>query len=179
VAVVLHRSKNGPDYLAALLQNSCPLTVKEAQDKEPLLPGQVLVAPADYHLLVEPGFCVLSTDEPVEWSRPSIDVLFESAADAHGQGVIGVILTGANADGARGVARIRQRGGLVVVQDPQTAEGGMMPEAAIQAGCDAILALSEIPKYLAEKMSATFLAGPHPPSCGKGPVLSNPYRAES
>lgn len=107
--------------------------MSEVDDKDELVPGRVYVAPADYHLLVEPGGFALSTDERVQHSRPSIDVALESAADAYGAAVVGVILTGANADGAQGLARVKRRGGVAVVQDPADAERGTMPAAALAA----------------------------------------------
>lgn len=133
IAVALHRHRESDDSLVQLLQQSSPLPVNEVVDKEPICSGRVYVAPPDYHLLIEPTNFSLSTDDPVQYARPSIDVLFESAADAFGSAVIGVVLTGANQDGARGAARIREKGGLVIVQDPNTAESSVMPLAAIQA----------------------------------------------
>jgi two-component system chemotaxis response regulator CheB len=107
--------------------------VCEAEDKAPIEPGNVYVAPADYHLLIEDGHFALSTDEPVRYSRPSIDVTFVSAADSYAHHTVGVVLTGANADGARGLKRIHDRGGLALVQLPASAESPMMPTAALQA----------------------------------------------
>ena len=114
------------------------------------MPGWVYLAPSDYHLLVERGGTfALSTDPREQYSRPSIDVLFESAADAYASRVVGVILTGANPDGAAGLARIRRRGGFAVVQDPATADRAAMPEAAMaRAGADEVVALSEIAPLL-------------------------------
>jgi two-component system chemotaxis response regulator CheB len=151
VAVVLHRGKDtGPALLDALVRGS-PLPVREALDKEPLMAGTVFLAPPDYHLLIEPTHFCLSVDEPVLFARPSIDVLFESAADAFGRSVIGVILTGASQDGARGAARIKMRGGRLIVQDPETAEGEIMPRAALQATeADYILPPERIGVLLAE-----------------------------
>jgi len=119
------------------------------EDKDLIAAGRVYLAPPDYHVLVEKGRFALSTDEPVHHARPSIDVLFESAADAYTTGVIGVILTGMSSDGALGAARIKARGGLIVIQDPDTAEGKVMPRAAM-AQCDAhhLLALAEIGPFL-------------------------------
>ena len=112
VVVVLHRLAGAQRHgLAQLLQGSSALPVSEVDDKDELVPGRVYVAPADYHLFVEPGGFALSTDERVQHSRPSIDVALESAVDAYGAAVVGVILTGANADGALGLARVKRRGG--------------------------------------------------------------------
>jgi two-component system chemotaxis response regulator CheB len=149
VAVVLHRMPMAGDRLAALLQESSLLPVREPEDKEKIETGRVYIAPADYHLLVEKGAFVLSVDEPVCYSRPSIDVLFESAADAYGAGVLAALLTGANEDGARGMAAVKRGGGETLVQDPETAEAPEMPRAAIAAGAaDRVLSLEEIGPYI-------------------------------
>jgi two-component system chemotaxis response regulator CheB len=133
LAVVLHRHKEADDLLQPALQKHSALPVTEVLDKETIQPGHVYIAPADYHLLVEPTHFSLSTDDLVLYARPSIDVLFESAAYVFGEMVIGVILTGASQDGARGAAEIQRRGGTVIVQDPATAESPMMPAAALAA----------------------------------------------
>ena len=133
VVVVQHRHKRSGQLLPSLLQDSARLCVCEADDKAPIDPGNVYIAPADYHLLLEDGHFALSTDEPVRYSRPSIDVTFVSAADGYGKNAVGVVLTGANADGARGLKRIHDRGGLALVQLPATAESPTMPAAALQA----------------------------------------------
>ncbi|MBM4355789.1 MAG: chemotaxis protein CheB, partial [Deltaproteobacteria bacterium] len=119
-------------------------------DKERVAGGAVYVAPANYHLLVERDLTLsLSTEEPVHWSRPSIDVLFESAARAWGRHVVGVLLTGGNADGVEGLLAIRAAGGLTLVQDPSTAESPAMPRAAIRAGAaQRVLSLEEMAKLL-------------------------------
>jgi two-component system, chemotaxis family, protein-glutamate methylesterase/glutaminase len=124
--------------------------VLEPADKDPIERGHVYVAPPDYHLLVERGSFALSVDKPVRHARPSIDVLFESAADAYGPAVVGVVLTGANADGAEGLARVVERGGVAVVQDPETAEAPEMPTAAIAAAPATVLPLERIGPYVAE-----------------------------
>lgn len=150
VTIVQHRRAGSDDALSELLQKHTALLVAEAEDKEELVPGRVYLAPADYHLLVEKGNFALSTDPRVHGARPSIDVLFESAADAYGADVIGVILTGSNQDGALGLAAIKRRGGVAVVQDPASAESDAMPEAAIVAtGTDQILILEEIAPFIA------------------------------
>lgn len=132
VVVVQHRGVQ-PSALDALLRRRSRLHVREPQDKEPIDAGVVYVAPADYHLYVERGRLTLDTDPPFRHSRPSIDVTFESAADAYGPAAIGVVLTGANQDGAEGLARIVARGGVALVQDPATAARQEMPLAAIAA----------------------------------------------
>jgi two-component system, chemotaxis family, protein-glutamate methylesterase/glutaminase len=135
IAIAQHRTPDpAGDGLAASIGAVSPLPVREVDDKDPLSPGTVYVAPADYHLMVERTHFELSVDAPVAYSRPSIDVLFESAADAFRDGVVGVLLTGANADGTAGLRRIRDFGGTTLVQDPSTAERPEMPEAAIRAG---------------------------------------------
>lgn len=133
VVVVQHRSKDSERLLVQLLQDATELKVCEIEDKDPLTPGTVHVAPANYHVLIENGYASLTIEEPVRFSRPSIDVMFSSAADTYGSAAIGVVLTGANEDGARGLAHIVKRGGLALVQDPKTAEIPIMPEAAIRA----------------------------------------------
>ena len=151
VVVVQHRHRESNDAMAGLLQDGTPLRVAEVEDKAPILGGAVHVAPADYHLLIDDGFFSLSTDAPVSYSRPSIDVTFASAADAYGDRVIGVILTGANADGSRGLKRIVDRGGIALVQLPATAESPAMPEAAIRTVPKArVLTLEEIASTIGE-----------------------------
>jgi two-component system chemotaxis response regulator CheB len=130
---VQHRHKDSDRLLGTLLQERTPLTVCEVEDKQPILPGFLFIAPPDYHLLVERGHFSLSTDEPVRYSRPSIDVAFTSAADAYGRHAVGVVLTGANADGAEGLRAISNQGGLAIVQTPSTAESPTMPQAALEA----------------------------------------------
>ncbi|MEW6266044.1 MAG: chemotaxis protein CheB [Thermodesulfobacteriota bacterium] len=145
LAVVLHRQA-GTTGLSAVLQQNSPFPVLEAEDKTELQPGHLYLAPADYHLLVEDESLALSTDAPVASARPSIDVLFESAAEAFGHRIIGVLLTGKSQDGAAGLASIKERGGLVIIQDPRTAEEGFMPAAALAAvpAVDYVLPLPEI-----------------------------------
>lgn len=141
VAVVQHRHKTSENTLIFFLQQHSALPLKEPEDKEVIVPGHIYLAPADYHLLVEPGSFALSTDAPVEYARPSIDVLFESAADAYAEKVIGIVLTGSNQDGAQGLAKIKAHGGLAVVQEPATAFSRSMPEAALaKLSVDAIAA---------------------------------------
>jgi two-component system, chemotaxis family, protein-glutamate methylesterase/glutaminase len=133
VVVVQHRHIRSDGLLTSALQDGTSLRVCEVEDKAPMAPGNVYIAPADYHLLVEQGFFSLTTDLPVRYSRPSIDVTFISAADVYAEQSVGVILTGANADGARGLKRIVDRGGLGLVQLPSTAESPAMPAAALLA----------------------------------------------
>ncbi|MES2035736.1 MAG: chemotaxis protein CheB [Pseudomonadota bacterium] len=134
VLVVVHVPPDRRNVLVPLLQGKCRLAVKEAEDKEPALAGTIYLAPSDYHLLVETGGSLaLSTEAPVNYSRPSIDVLFESAADAYGPALAGVILTGANHDGAAGLKAVADAGGAVVVETPEDAYAKAMPRAALEA----------------------------------------------
>ena len=133
VVVVQHRQEGVKDLLSGLLDRHGPLTVREAEDKAELSAGCVFVAPSGYHVLIEAGHLELTTEAEVRFSRPSIDVAMESAAHAYGDRAIGVVLTGANEDGAAGLAEIRRLGGVAVAQDPDSAERATMPAAAIAA----------------------------------------------
>ena len=132
--MVVHLPAEKKSGLADLFAAKCQLEVKEAEDKEPIRSGVVYFAPPGYHLLVEPDFrASLSSDEPVGYSRPAIDVLFESAADAYGDGLTAVILTGASSDGAKGLLAVCAAGGTALVQEPDTALASTMPQAALSA----------------------------------------------
>jgi two-component system chemotaxis response regulator CheB len=132
IAIVLHTAARSDGFLVTCLDRASQVTVKEAEDKEALVPGTAYLAPPGYHMLIEPDRSVsLSVDPRVNHSCPSIDVLFESAADAYGASLIGIVLTGANGDGARGLKAIKARGGLAIVQDPASAESAAMPKAAL------------------------------------------------
>jgi two-component system chemotaxis response regulator CheB len=149
VAVVLHRRPDSESRLAEVIGLRCALPVCEPEDKAAIKPGHVYLAPADYHLLVEPGQFALSIDEPECFSRPSVNVLFESAADAYGRRVCAVVLTGSSDDGAEGLAAVRRAGGVTVVQDPSTAESPVAPRAALARGTvDHVLALEQITPLL-------------------------------
>lgn len=150
VLVVVHVPPDRGSMLPDLLQSKCQVRVREVEDKEPIRAGTVYLAPPAYHLLVESvDELTLSVDDPVNYSRPSIDVLFESAAEIFGDGLIGIILTGANNDGAHGLAQIQSAGGVPLVQDPDLAYASAMPLAAIQACPEALaLSLGEISAYL-------------------------------
>lgn len=137
------------ETFAASLQKSCALEVRVIHDKDELSPATVFVAPPDYHVLVEAGRLALSVDAHVRFSRPSIDVLFESAAVAYGHKAVGVILTGANEDGAQGLATVRAWGGITVVQEPSTATVPTMPERAIASSRPhQVLPLADIAPFL-------------------------------
>lgn len=161
VVLVQHRGKDAESGLCEFLNRNSNLPVTEPEDKEPLLRGHAYLAPRDYHLLIAEGSFALSTDPPVIFARPSIDVLFESAADEYEDRAIGVILTGANQDGARGLAKIKSRGGLAVVEDPVAAARAEMPQAAIHVtNVDWILPLTEIAPRLAKLCDFATPRGP-------------------
>jgi two-component system chemotaxis response regulator CheB len=134
VAIAQHRNPHSDGFLARYLDRMSNIAVREAEDKEPFCAGHAYLAPAGYHLLIESDRSLsLSVDPRVNYSCPSIDVLFESAADVFAASLIGIVLTGANADGAQGLKRIKARGGLAVVQAPHTASATAMPRAALEA----------------------------------------------
>jgi len=150
IIIVQHVAPNSPNYLVEYFARQCRMTVCEAADKQAVAPGIIYFAPPNYHLLVEQQKSfALSVDAKVNYSRPAIDVLFETAADAYLDRLVGVILTGANDDGAAGLAAVKKKGGLTIVQSPETAEIDTMPKAAIaRTEVDQILPLEEIGKYL-------------------------------
>lgn len=152
VLVVVHLPADDKSILADLFQARCHVKVQEAMDKEAIAPGTVYFAPPDYHLLVEPDRRLsLSSEEPVHFSRPSIDVLFETAAEAFGPGLIAIVLTGANADGAAGLRKVHRSGGTAIVQLPQQATVATMPQSALDACPEAhVFTLDEIAVYLLE-----------------------------
>lgn len=150
IILVVHVPAGKQSGIANLFLPICSLSVKEAEDKEPLLAGTIYVAPPDYHLLVEVDRRLsLSVEPPVHHSRPSIDVLFQSAADAYGRNLLAILLTGANQDGAQGVQAICQAGGMAFVQRPQANEARVMPEAALAAAPTAVpIDLDDIERLL-------------------------------
>jgi two-component system, chemotaxis family, protein-glutamate methylesterase/glutaminase len=133
IAVAFHRHRRSEGLLTPVLQRASVLPVSEVEDKTPWEPGHVYVCPPDYHLMLDDGCFSLSVDELVNFARPSIDVLFESAADGYGSKAIAVTLSGSGSDGAAGAKKIRDAGGLVIVQDPKTAEAHWMPAAVVAA----------------------------------------------
>ena len=157
VMIVQHRGADDDAWLAASLNRKCCLEVKEAVDKEPVVPGTIYLAPAGYHLLVEKDFSLaLSVDEPVCFSRPSIDVLFETAAEAYGVHLIGIILTGANSDGSDGIIAIKSKGGYTIAQDPASSEVDYMPRSAIKTNAvDTVLELEKIPPFVEKLLEVT------------------------
>jgi len=150
IVAVLHVLKGRQNQLAEVFQQRMEMAVREAGDKDELLPATLYFAPPGYHLLVEPeGIFALSCDPPVFFARPAIDATMESAADAYGAGLLGILLTGANMDGAEGLAAIGKAGGLTVVQDPDEAQVPIMPREAILARKpDLVLPLAEIRRLL-------------------------------
>ncbi|RYE54206.1 MAG: chemotaxis protein CheB, partial [Rhizobiaceae bacterium] len=152
IIIVVHLPPDRRSAMAELFRARCALDVRETEDKESIVPGTIYFAPPDYHLLVEAGRTfALSYDAPVRFSRPSIDVLFESAADAYGPKVLGIVLTGANEDGARGLRAIIEAGGLGIVQTPSTAFARAMPEAALGMNPSATpMTLEAMAAYLEE-----------------------------
>ena len=149
IAVAQHRDADAEDdLLPTLLSRHTELEIADADDKDRLEAGRVLLAPPGYHMLIEDGSVALSVDEPVQFARPSIDVLFESAASEYGARTVGVVLTGANADGAHGLGAIKRRGGYTIVQDPSTAERTEMPEAALAVGPNAVIDLDGMASVL-------------------------------
>jgi two-component system chemotaxis response regulator CheB len=150
VIVVQHRSKDERSLLEEVLQQKCEVRIKQADEKESLEKGIVYFAPPDYHLLIEGDRTFsLSFDAPVNYSRPSIDVLFESAADVFKERLLGIILTGANSDGARGIRKISMQGGTTIAQSPDTADYADMPKAAINTGyVRYIMTPDEISRFL-------------------------------
>jgi two-component system, chemotaxis family, protein-glutamate methylesterase/glutaminase len=148
--IVQHLPRERPSLLVDIFRRRCAIPVREAEDKEPVEPGTVYFAPPDYHMLVEKSRQIaLSTDEPLNYSRPSIDVLFESAADAYGERLLGIILTGANDDGAEGLNAVYRAGGLTVVQQPDSAAVPLMVVSALKrCPADFVLPLNEIAALL-------------------------------
>lgn len=150
LVIVQHRLSQPQDGLVTYLQKWCALPVTEPNDKEPIVNKHVYLAPADYHLLLERrGTFSLSTEAAVLCARPSIDVLFESAADVYGASGVGVILTGASEDGAQGLAKVKAAGGITVVEDPATAQCSIMPQAALNiVAADHVLSIEQIVPFL-------------------------------
>lgn len=147
--IVQHMSPDSDDFLIQHFDKRCSLRVKEAEDKMPIEKGTIYFAPPNYHLLVEEDRCfALSTAERVQYSRPAIDVLFETAADVYQKTLLGIILTGANSDGTSGVRRITAQGGVTLAQSLETSEARAMPGSAIKAGVDAVVDLDDIAPFI-------------------------------
>jgi two-component system chemotaxis response regulator CheB len=150
VVVILHRKNDGESILTDLLSSRTNLLVKEVEDKETIKGGAIYIAPADYHLLIEnKRMFSLDASEKINHSRPSIDVTFESVAEVFGETAIGVLLSGANADGAKGLYKIQQAGGFTIVQNPESAEVAYMPQQALeQMKPDKVLNGNEIAEFI-------------------------------
>ena len=153
IVVVLHRHPSSDNYLIAALNEKSMIPVKEAAEKEEIVQGVIYIAPPNYHLMIEDDRTFsLSVSELVNYARPSIDVLFDTAAETYGPKLIGIILTGANKDGSQGLKKIKEFGGLTIVQDPAYAEIGTMPRAAIAATkVDYVLTPEQIGTFLKKK----------------------------
>ncbi|HEY6483027.1 MAG TPA: chemotaxis protein CheB [Steroidobacteraceae bacterium] len=163
IFIVLHLPRERPSLLVEIFQHRCAVPVKEAEDKEPVRPGTVYFAPPDYHLLLEKNRQIaLSADEPVQFSRPSIDVLFEAAADVYREHLLGIILSGANSDGAAGLHAVHRAGGVTIVQQPDSAPAPLMARSALQRSPGAcVLPLPRIAELLGSLAgAASSLQGP-------------------
>jgi two-component system chemotaxis response regulator CheB len=152
IIVVMHLPPNINDFWIKNLNSQCKLNVKEADEKEVIKNGHVYLAPPNYHLLIEDDETLsLTVDEKVNFSRPSIDVLFESASDVYKESLIGILLTGSSKDGVIGIKKIKENRGLIIIQDPQTAEYSFMPQAALEViDADYVLPLEKIEKILTQ-----------------------------
>lgn len=149
VALVFHRAQDAGDTLERFLRQYSPLPVEEAHDKTPIQPGHLYFAPADYHLMCEESHFALTTDAVVSYARPSIDVFFETVGEVYGERAAGVLLSGSGHDGAAGIVAIKRRGGLTLVQTPESAASPMMPNAAIATGkVDRVLPLDQMVPFL-------------------------------
>lgn len=147
--IVQHRAKDQKNLLEEILQTRCNVPVRQAEEKEPIVPGHVFIAPPDYHLLVEYDKTFsLSCEEPVQFSRPSVDVLFETAADVFEQQLAAIVLTGFGSDGAAGITAVNEKGGTTIAQNPEEATYAFMPEAAVKSGATYIYTLNEIKDFL-------------------------------
>ena len=158
IVVIQHISPHSDNYMTRYLDTLSAIRVKEVDEKEKIQPGIVYTAPPNYHVLLEEDETFsLSVEERINFARPSIDVFFESASDVYGARLVGIILTGANKDGSKGLKLIKEKGGLAIVQDPKTAEVDGMPRAAIEATeVDYILTLEEIGPFLVKLGNQTF-----------------------
>jgi two-component system, chemotaxis family, protein-glutamate methylesterase/glutaminase len=155
IILVLHRKNSVDSSLSELFGVKTPIPVREVEDKDPLLPGIIYIAPADYHLLIEKNHTFsLDYSEKVNFSRPSIDVTFESAAEIYGPRLVAIILSGANEDGSKGLAAVKAAGGVIIAQQPSSAQMPMMPQSAIAYNkIDQILTPEEISTYILNLMS--------------------------
>jgi len=152
ILIVLHRRSSGDSSLADLLATKTDIPITEVEDKDQIMPSHLYLAPSDYHVLIEKDFTfALDYSEKVNFSRPSLDVTYESAADIYGESVVGIILSGANEDGTKGILEIKRNGGTIIAQDPQTAQMPVMPQNAIsQAKIDRIYSVTEMADFINE-----------------------------
>jgi two-component system chemotaxis response regulator CheB len=150
IVIVLHRKSGEDTTLEELLALKTVIPLQEVEDKTPLLPGYMYIAPSDYHLLFEQDYTLsLDISEKINYSRPSIDVAFESAADVHRENLVAILLSGANADGTNGLVEVQKSGGRVIIQNPETAEMPYMPQNAINnLTADYILDINQIVKFI-------------------------------
>lgn len=150
IILVLHRKYSGDSSLSDLLSTKTLLPTKEIDDKDPILPGHVYLAPADYHLLIEKNlFFSLDVSEKINFSRPSLDVTFESAADTFGSSLVAILLSGSNDDGTAGLKAVKEAGGFIIAQKPETAQMAYMPQNAINnLEIDLILDSKEISDFI-------------------------------
>lgn len=161
VVVAQHRLAQAGDGLAESMQSASALPISDVTDKEPLVGGAIYLAPSDYHTLVEGKSVALSTEDVIHFARPSIDVLFESAATSYGESLIAVILTGANEDGAQGLRRVKELGGYTIVQEPASAVRREMPDAALaQMRPNRVLPLAEIGPHIVQLCTSS-VGGQH------------------
>lgn len=159
IIIIIHRKSTSDASLTNLFNSRSAVEVTEADEKEEILPGRIYLAPANYHLLIETDHTFsLDTSEKVEFSRPSIDVTFQSAADVYGESLAALLLSGANSDGSEGLLTIANTGGLTIVQNPESAEVGFMPKAAIfKTVVDYVLETNDLPDFV-NKLSAAQLS---------------------
>ncbi len=159
IIIIVHRKSSSDASLTNLFNNRSIIEVTEADEKEVILPGRIYLAPANYHLLIETDHTFsLDASEKVEYSRPSIDVTFQSAADVYGESLAALLLSGANSDGSEGLLTIANAGGLTIVQNPESAEVGFMPKAAIfKTVVDYIVDADDLPDFI-NKLSAAQLS---------------------
>ena len=147
--IVQHRKKGSDSFMEEFLSEMSLMEICEVYDKMPIKKSSVYIAPPDYHMLIENEHEIsLNSDEPQCFARPSVDALFESAADVYGQALIGIVLTGANSDGTEGLRKIKMFGGLTIVQDPKTASSSFMPASALEVKPDYVFSLEEIAQFL-------------------------------
>lgn len=154
IIIVQHRSKDERELLEKILSHKCKIKIRQVEEKERIQKSTAYLAPPNYHILIERNFTFsLSNDSPVNYSRPSIDVLFQTAANAYGNKLIGIVLTGANRDGSNGIKKIKEKGGVTIVQNPDSAEFNTMPLEAIASGyADYVFDLDEITDYMLNKV---------------------------